>query len=128
MFELADETYELYSEVQELSDKYYQVLSSIPTATPETKPVIENSVANIKLPQLAFPEFNGDYISWPQLRDTFSSLICTNVILSNINKIRYLAYSLQAEAKALIDTVPVTDANFNVAWDLLCKRYNNVRL
>ena len=83
VFEQADDTDDLYSEVQEQSDRYYQLLSSIHTATPETKPVIENSVAIIKLPELAFPEFNGDYIFWPQFQDTFLLLICTNQNLLN---------------------------------------------
>ena len=53
VFEQADDTDELYSEVQELSDMYYQLLSIIPTDTPETKPVVENSVANIT-PRISF--------------------------------------------------------------------------
>ena len=50
MFEQADDTDELYNEVKELSDRYYQLLGSIPNDISETKPVIENSVANIKPP------------------------------------------------------------------------------
>ena len=99
VFEQADDTDELYSEVQEFSDRYYQLLSSIPTDTPETKPVVENSVANIKLPELALPEFNGDYIFWPQFRNTFLSLICTNANLSNINKFHYLEHTSQENIK-----------------------------
>lgn len=38
-------------------------------------------------------------------------------------KLRYLLSSHKVEGKALVKTLPVTEVNFEVAWDLLCKRY-----
>jgi len=36
-----------------------------------------------------------------------------------------LLSSVTSEAHQLIQTIPVTQQNFHVAWNLLCDRYNN---
>ncbi|XP_055522915.1 uncharacterized protein LOC129717095 [Wyeomyia smithii] len=48
--------------------------------------------------------------------------------LPEVEKFHYLKGCLQGEPKSLIDPLQITKANYQVAWDLLLKRYNNSKL
>ncbi|GLV46548.1 hypothetical protein CBL_12131 [Carabus blaptoides fortunei] len=45
-----------------------------------------------------------------------------------MQRYHYLLSSLQAEAHKLIENIPVTNENFEVAWNLICNRYNDPKL
>ena len=49
-----------------------------------------NPLQGIKLPTIAFPEFDGDYMQWLTFRDTFECLIHENDELPAIQKFHYL--------------------------------------
>ena len=60
--------------------------------------------------------------------DTFNILIINNQTLGDVKKFHSLLSSVNNEAHQLIHNLPVTQQNCHVAWNLLCDRYNNVRL
>lgn len=87
-----------------------------------------SSSAQIRLPTIELPSFDGDACKWLHYRDTFQALIVNNQSLSHVQKLHYLISSLKAEAKSLIVNLPITNDNFTVAWDLITQRYNNIKL
>lgn len=50
-----------------------------------------------------------------------------NAHLTGVEKFHYLAQSLKNEARSVIQNLTNTAENFQVAWSLLCQRYNNPR-
>ncbi|XP_026744728.1 uncharacterized protein LOC113506069 isoform X1 [Trichoplusia ni] len=89
-----------------------------------------NSFRNgfVRLPKIDLPHFDGNYQSWLEFRDTFGSLIHDNKTISDINKFHYLRASLQGNAALIIKNLDFKASHYNIAWNLLCERYNNNRL
>ncbi|XP_062715823.1 uncharacterized protein LOC134291718 [Aedes albopictus] len=128
----------LEKERVEFSDQYYQVKSFLMDKIKELQkpPILEqpvraadgapsNTSDHVRLPQIKLQTFNGDIDDWLSFRDLFTSLIHWKVDLPEVEKFHYLKGCLQGEPKALIDPLPITKANYQVAWDSLLKRYNN---
>ncbi|XP_062537898.1 uncharacterized protein LOC134206226 [Armigeres subalbatus] len=83
---------------------------------------------HVRLPQITLQEFNGDIDEWISFRDLFTSLIHRKIDLPEVEKFHYLKGCLQGEPKSLIDSLKITKANYQIAWDLLLKRYDNSKL
>jgi hypothetical protein len=128
----------LEKERMEFSDRYYGVKSFLRDRIKELQvpQVLEHSmrpgdgsfssgVDHVRLPQIKLQTFNGDVDEWLSFRDLFTSLIHWKEGLPEVEKLHYLKGCLTGEPKALIDPLPITRANYKVAWDLLLKRYNN---
>lgn len=122
----------------EFSDRYYQLKSFLADRLKELQRphVLEHSIhgsegsshgilEHVRLPQITLQTFNGNIDDWLSFRDLFTSLIHWKMELPEVEKFHYLKGCLQGEPKALIDPLPITKANYQVAWDLLLKRYNN---
>ncbi|XP_055591255.1 uncharacterized protein LOC129743295 [Uranotaenia lowii] len=86
------------------------------------------TVEHVKLPQIKLQTFSGDVDEWLSFRDLFLSLIHTKADLPNVEKFHYLKGCLAGEAKALVDPLSITAANYQVAWDTLMKRYNDSKI
>ncbi|KYN02007.1 hypothetical protein ALC62_07184 [Cyphomyrmex costatus] len=82
----------------------------------------------VKLPTLQLPKFNGSYDQWLMYKDTFTSVIDSNVRLTRIQKFQYLCSSLTGEALQVIHTLETTDENYEIAWRLIKERYENKKL
>lgn len=80
---------------------------------------------NVKLPLIQLPVFDGDYSKWLEFKDTFKSLIHDNTRLSGINKLHYLRSSLQGSASVVIKSLEFSNDNYDVAWQLICERFDN---
>ncbi|XP_050360100.1 uncharacterized protein LOC126779937 isoform X1 [Nymphalis io] len=89
---------------------------------------ISNSRNFIRLPKIDLPHFDGTYQCWLEFRDTFTSLIHNNTTINDINKFHYLRASLQGNAALIIKNIDFKGDHYNIAWDLLCERYNNNRI
>ncbi|XP_058826908.1 uncharacterized protein LOC131686914 [Topomyia yanbarensis] len=79
----------------------------------------------VRLPQINLPEFDGNYEKWLPFHDTFRALIDSSPQLSNIQKFHYLKAALKGDALRLVDSFPMSDANYRVAWDGLVSRFSN---
>jgi hypothetical protein len=82
----------------------------------------------VKLPALNLPQFSGSYTEWLPFYDTFNSLINNNANLNNCQKFHYLKSCLKGEASATIESLTISTDNYNAAYELLIKWYNNIRL
>jgi hypothetical protein len=86
----------------------------------------QQNIAKVKLPQLDLPKFSGDVLMWTSFRDLFTSMV-HNQAISDSQKLQYLKTSLTGEAAALIQSIDVTDANYQEAWRILGDQYQNER-
>lgn len=122
----------------EFSDRYYQLKSFLSDKLKDRQrpQELENSIRggdasahgnmdHVRLPQITLQPFNGNIDEWLSFRDLFTSLIHWKAELPEVEKFHYLKGCLQGEPRALIDPLPITKANYQVAWDMLLKRYNN---
>ncbi|XP_053678132.1 uncharacterized protein LOC128728529 [Anopheles nili] len=84
-----------------------------------------NPLKGIKLPTIALPEFSGDYMQWLTFRDTFECLIHANGDLPAIQKFHYLRAAVKGEAAQVIESITISAANYDLAWNTLTERYSN---
>ncbi|XP_063920800.1 uncharacterized protein LOC135135633 [Zophobas morio] len=115
--------------------KYYETIAEIDTIIKNEGNSKHTSINNrenptpkITLPALKLPEFSGSYSDWTSFRDTFKSVIHENSSLSNIEKFHYLRSTLKGEAFRAIESLSPVNVNYEIAWDLLNKRFQNKRL
>ncbi|XP_055605096.1 uncharacterized protein LOC129753320 [Uranotaenia lowii] len=85
-------------------------------------------VSRVKLPEIQLPHFSGRIQDWVTFRDMFQSLIHNNGQLSPVDKFTYLRSSVTDEALQEIGSIEITAANYQVAWSLLERRYENKKL
>jgi hypothetical protein len=126
---------------EEVEIQYHNTVAKIKNLTSKVKsPSASNSHNNsggnnqsspelaVKLPALNLPQFSGSYTEWLPFYDTFNSLINNNANLNNCQKFHYLKLCLKGEASATIESLTISTDNYNAAYELLIKRYNNIRL
>lgn len=89
---------------------------------------MQPTVDHVRLPQIKLQSFDGNIDEWLSFRDLFTSLIHLKDDLPNVEKLHYLKGCLEGEAKALIDSLRITEANYKIAWEMLSNRYNNSKL
>jgi hypothetical protein len=105
--------------------KYLQVKTT--DSDIEVASVRSEKSAEVKLPKLELPKFKGDPLNWVSFWDQFNAII-NNSDMPCVNKFTYLISLLDGEAKQVIDGLTLTEANYNVACELLHKRYGRKEL
>ncbi|XP_062541422.1 uncharacterized protein LOC134209452 [Armigeres subalbatus] len=80
---------------------------------------------HVRLPRIMLQTFDGNIDDWLTFLDLFISLIHRNVELWEVEKFHFLKGCLAGEAKALVDPLVITRANYQIAWDTSMKRYND---
>lgn len=114
-----EETYTL------LRSKLRPLIESLdPTAV---APASSTALANIKLPSLDLPVFDGNITEWTSFKDLFTAAVGNNSKLGAAQKLQYLKSSLGGEAASLIRSFAITDLNYVAAWKILNERYDNTR-
>ncbi|XP_054711081.1 uncharacterized protein LOC129220676 [Uloborus diversus] len=81
----------------------------------------------IKLPKLSLPNFSGNIIDWLTFKDLFNATVTKNESLSDAQKLQYLKTSLKGDAAKIVISIPISDSNFKIAYNLLDERYSNTR-
>jgi len=76
-----------------------------------------------KLPKLELKKFAGNVAQWQEFWDAFKSAIHNDKELANVDKFKYLRSLLEQPARSVIAGLPLTDADYITAIDLLEKRY-----
>lgn len=102
--------------------------SNPPSSSKSELNIPKNSSINCKLPTLDVPKYEGVLSEWISFRDTFTALIDSNENLSNIEKFHYLKASLKGDASKILNSLPVNDVNYTIAWALLKERFENRKL
>ena len=134
--ELDPKNVAIISERETFETSYYnalaaakRVLQKLQTADIKDKPVqtFENT-QRAKLPKIELKTFSGDLEDWLSFKNLFTSLIHNVTSLPKVEKLHYLRSVLKNEAAQLIQQLELTDQNYDIAWDLLHKRYHNRKL
>ena len=87
---------------------------------------IASAPSNVtKLPKLDLKPFDGNLMEWTSFRDMFHSSIHLNSSVPKVQKLVYLKSLLQGEAARLIQSIVLSEANYDTAWKLLHDRYQN---
>lgn len=82
----------------------------------------------VRLPTIQLPKYNGRYEQWMEFRDSYESLIHKRPRMSNIQKFHYLRASLEGAAAEVIKTLEFSAETYEMAWHMLCERFNNEKL
>ena len=88
--------------------------------TTENRPSSE-----IRLPRIDIPKFDGNFTDFLGFWDLFKTAVDTNSSYSDSQKLWYLKASLTGEAANLIKNFNTEDANYDIAKNILEKRYLN---
>lgn len=137
-----DDPNEQYAEREEFEKQYYGLVASSRQLISAARKLLQSEAVSevgscgahthkhnsIRLPKIDLPKFNGAYHDWLEFRDTFISIIHINNNIDNINKLHYLRASLKGSAALVINNLDFTSTNYDIAWKLLCDRYDNNRL
>ncbi|XP_055590898.1 uncharacterized protein LOC129742979 [Uranotaenia lowii] len=119
------EDFNFSKERQDVSDFYYEAKAVLMDKLKELQEPFVDSVDrlndsaahhtldHVRLPQIKLQTFSGNIDEWMSF---------------HVEKFHYLKGCLQGEPKSLVDSLQITRANYQVAWDLLVKRYNNSKL
>ncbi|XP_050294309.1 uncharacterized protein LOC126734653 [Anthonomus grandis grandis] len=130
------------SESEQFENKFYRITSEVSkflidqmqpqVLTPNVETNLASNsnddLANIRLPPINLPTFDGSYDQWLFFRDTFNSLIHSNFKLTPAKKFHYLRLSLKGVAAETISSLEISDANYDVAWNILNERFENKQI
>ncbi|XP_018402192.1 PREDICTED: uncharacterized protein LOC108779302, partial [Cyphomyrmex costatus] len=87
----------------------------------------QKSEKSLTLPRINLPKFSGDLRERETFRDQFRSMIIDHAELSNVTRLQYLYSCLKDEARDALRNLPLTEANFKIAWNVLLARYDDKR-
>lgn len=79
----------------------------------------------LKLPRIELPVFTSNYLDWISFRDLFQASVGNNKSLSECQKLQYLKLSVKGEAASLIQSIQISNENYEKAWNALSNRYEN---
>jgi len=83
---------------------------------------------SMSLPKIQLPKFDGSLLQWRSFRDIYVSLVHDNTGIGDAKRFHYLISCLSGSALDLIKSVPLSAANYKVAWDALSSRFDNKRM
>lgn len=129
-----------FSEVSQLQDEiselYVKILSACEILIPESVnteantsgTVAASSEFGIRLPTLNLGKFSGQADKWISFHSLYETSVHQNNNITDTEKFIYLLSCLDGEPLSLIKSLPVTAANYHIAWKNLTQRYHNSRL
>ncbi|XP_043461993.1 uncharacterized protein LOC122498365 [Leptopilina heterotoma] len=88
---------------------------------------VSSHYRKLKLPQATLPTFSGKVEEWLSFKDTFITMIHRRDDITNVEKLQYLKSVLKDEALRKIQVFAITDENYDRAWKLLQKSYEDKR-
>lgn len=83
--------------------------------------------SGIRIPEVNFSAFGGEIKDYKVFKSSFMSIVKRSR-MSPIEKFHLLRSKLNGEALAEINTLNISDENYDAAWELLDSRYENVRI
>lgn len=127
------ESVELSNDCELLETKYCSTLvrlrhkmDRLTCVADKEQPLQHNlNIPSVKLPDISVATFSGNFIEWRTFFELFDTLIIQNLSLTNIQRFVYLKSYLKGEPLQLIDSLPLSNDNFEVAIQTLKDRYDN---
>lgn len=85
----------------------------------------KNSEDFCKLPRKSLSTFSGTVLEYRPFIELFEALVHKNPRLPAVQKFHYLLDCLRGEAKSSVDGIPVTGENYELAREILEKRFGD---
>lgn len=101
-------------------------LNETPPYIPDPSLNQQNSAFNVH--PCDMPTFGGDFKLWASFRDLFKAMYGNNTRLSGVEKLFHLKQKTSGEAKEIVDSAPLTNEGFLIAWTQLVSQYENKRM
>ncbi|XP_055611269.1 uncharacterized protein LOC129757912 [Uranotaenia lowii] len=79
---------------------------------------------NVKLPSISVPTFSGERKHWRSFKDIYETTIHSRNDLRDSLKMQYLISYLEGDAKRMVSSFPISDANYMEAWEALTSFYD----
>lgn len=117
-------------EIQETVDEMHLVIKKEIAQRSKSSVISCSSkpeVTEVKLPTIGLPSFSGRIEEWLSFRDLFTASVENNKSLSPAQKLQYLKLSCKGDASKIIQSIPLEDSKYAIAWDLLKERFSNKR-
>ena len=77
----------------------------------------------IRLSEQNLKRFEGDLLKWNEFWDCFNAAIHSQQRISEVQKFTYLKQCLTGTPASLVEGLPITNANYLIAINILTKRY-----
>lgn len=120
-------------QAEDLADQIREAVGTIRSSAPVSDEFNSKETLCLKpgiigrLPKLDLPHFDGNLCQWVAFINLFDSLVHSRQDLTSGQKLAYLLASLTGEAKGLVQHLELIDNNYDIARQLLMRRYQNVR-
>jgi len=113
-----------------MESMYFKILDIASSTSPSLSTALPPTIvqSNHPLPKIELPNFDGRIINWRSFRDTFVSLVHNNECVSDIERFHYLLSCPSDSAFSVAKSVPLSAANYIIAWQALTDRFENQRL
>lgn len=123
-----DDVEKLYCEIISKGHDLIETRSNEPT--PQPMNLVANSHDNplLRIRKMELPTFNGAFDKWLSFYNQFHAMVHLNSGLVANQKLYYLKDCLKDEAEDIISSFELTEANYEVALELLKAPYDNKRL
>ena len=120
-----------YDDICDLADSLTNVLHGIRIGLAQSAASSSTSLSSAsavtKLPKLDLKQFDGNLLEWISFRDIFESAVHQNSAVPKVQKLVYLKSLVKGEASRLIQSLVLSESNYDTAWSLLHDRYQNER-
>ena len=100
----------------------HKVDDTVSTATAASRNIL------VKLPKINIKNFHGDPTEWTSFFDCFEAAVHSNEHLSNVEKMTYLKNYVRGEAELAIKGLKLSNENYEIALDILVKRYGDPQI
>ncbi|VVC30476.1 Peptidase aspartic, putative,Aspartic peptidase domain,Protein of unknown function DUF1759,Zinc finger [Cinara cedri] len=81
-------------------------------------------INSTRSPEILLPTFHGNIYEWISFRDRFVETVDRRTTLSDIEKLYYLVGCCEGVALETIQSIPVSDQNYKLAWSTLQERFD----
>ncbi|XP_037931681.1 uncharacterized protein LOC119666475 [Teleopsis dalmanni] len=83
---------------------------------------------SVKLAEIKIPLFNGNVEDWQSFKELYEKIVHENTEVSKVEKMYHLKSLLRSDALTAIKHLPVSENNYEAAWEILNQRFSNKRV
>ncbi|XP_037929250.1 uncharacterized protein LOC119663716, partial [Teleopsis dalmanni] len=83
---------------------------------------------SVKLVEIKIPLFNGNVEDWQSFKKLYEKIVHENTDVSKVEKMYHLKSLLRNDALTAIKHLPVSENNYEAAWEILDQRFSNKRV
>jgi hypothetical protein len=89
---------------------------------------IQTENSNVRISKIDLTSFSGVHDTWLYFFDTRDNTVHKNSSIATIDEFHYLDICVKGEAATIIQSLETSVDNYEIAWSLLIKCYENKRV